>query len=97
MFHVSFYRAVELKTVKSITVSNLSVVVRGLGLLTSTLPEIREMFKGSLPAKNHHLLKHVDTVHSEMMRHSEDLLTKMLVIITQVIDTELSGWEARVS
>jgi len=87
--------AVELKTTKSITVSNLAVVVRGLGLLASTLTEIREMFRGTLPAKTHHLLKHIDTLHTEMMRHSEDLEAKMLFIITQVIDTELNSWEAR--
>lgn len=87
--------AVELRTCKSITVSNLGIVVRGLGLLTSTLPEIREMFRENLPSKNHHLLKHIDTVQSEMIRHSEDLLAKMLFIISQVIDTELDSWEAR--
>ena len=87
--------AVELKVCKSITVSNLAVVVRGLSLVSSTLPQIKEVFKESLPAKNHHLLKHVEAVQSEMQRHSEDIETKMVSILTDVIDTELSAWEAR--
>ncbi len=87
--------AVELKTCKSITVSILAAVVRGLGLLSMALPETKQVFKDSLPSKNHHLLKHVDTVQSEMQRHSDDIETKMLTILSEVIDKELAAWEAR--
>ncbi|CAG7726165.1 unnamed protein product [Allacma fusca] len=87
--------AVELKITKSITVANLAVVVRGLCLLSSVLPEIKEGFKQALPSKNHHLLKHVDAVNLEICRHSEDVEHKMVSILGEVIDAELLSWEAR--
>jgi hypothetical protein len=48
--------AVELKICKSISVSNLAIVVRGLCLLSAALPDIREIFAKNLPHKNHHLV-----------------------------------------
>lgn len=116
--------AVELRICKSITVSNLAIVVRGLCLVATALPDIKDIFTKSLPTKSHHLvclkivnisecllkikstlsltsigfdlqLKHVDTVHQEINRHSQDVENKMVSIIGDVINSELSKWEAR--
>ena len=39
--------------------------------------------------------KHLDTVHSEIDRHCQDVENKMVTIISEVINSELSRWEAR--
>jgi len=48
--------AVELKICKSITVSNLVIVARGLCLVIEMFPQIKDVFREAVASKNHHMV-----------------------------------------
>lgn len=87
--------AVHVAGLKMITISNLALVSRALQLVLWLMPQVKNHFNkldsnGSVGALNGWV-----TVEKDFLSHIKEIENKMLMIVSQLVSTQLSNWDAR--
>jgi vacuolar protein sorting-associated protein 54 len=83
--------AVHVAGLKMITISNLALVSRALQLVIWLMPQVKNHFN-SLDATG---LNGWLTVEKDFLSHIKEIENKMLMIVAQLVNTQLSNWDAR--
>lgn len=87
--------AVHVAGLKMITISNLALVSRALQLVLWLMPQVKNHFNsldsnGSVGALNGWV-----TVEKDFVSHIKEIENKMLTIVSQLVNSQLSNWDAR--
>lgn len=93
-FHLVYSAgAIEIAGLKTITPRNLIVSQRCLKLIILLIPAVHRFFQQLLPENTR--LRHFDEIKSSYEDHAAKIPERVIFIVKDVINTELSPWEAR--
>lgn len=87
--------AVHVAGLKMITISNLALVSRALQLVLWLMPQVRGHFNGLDHNGSSGSLNGWVTVEKDFLSHIKEIENKMLTIVSQLVHTQLSNWDAR--
>lgn len=87
--------AVHVAGLKMITISNLALVSRALQLVLWLMPQVRNHFNSLDSNGNVGALNGWVTVEKDFLSHIKEIENKMLMIVSQLVSTQLSSWDAR--
>lgn len=93
-FHLVYSAgAIEIAGLKTITPRNLIVSQRCLKLIILLIPVVHRFFQQLLPDNTR--LRHFDEIKSSYEDHAAKIPERVIFIVKDVINTELSPWEAK--
>jgi vacuolar protein sorting-associated protein 54 len=87
--------AVHVAGLKMITISNLALVSRALQLVLWLMPQVRNHFNGLDSNGNVGSLNGWVTVEKDFLSHIKEIENKMLMIVSQLVNSQLVNWDAR--
>lgn len=87
--------AVHVAGLKMITISNLALVSRALQLVLWLMPQVKNHFNKLDSNGNVGALNGWITVEKDFLSHIKEIENKMLMIVSQLISTQLASWDAR--
>lgn len=87
--------AVHVAGLKMITISNLALVSRALQLVLWLIPQVKNHFH-NLDSNGHVSgLNGWITVEKDFLSHIKEIENKMLTIVAQLVNQQLTNWDAR--
>ena len=87
--------AVHVAGLKMITISNLALVSRALQLVLWLMPQVKNHFNSLDQNGNIGALTGWVTVEKDFLSHIKEIENKMLMIVSQLVNSQLTNWDAR--
>lgn len=87
--------AVHVAGLKMITISNLALVSRALQLVLWLMPQVKNHFSSLDSNGNVGSLNGWVTVEKDFVSHIKEIENKMLMIVSQLVNSQLTNWDAR--
>lgn len=87
--------AVHVAGLKMITISNLALVSRALQLVLWLMPHVKNHFNSLDLNGNAGSLNGWITVEKDFFSHIKEIENKMLMIVSQLVSSQLQNWDAR--
>lgn len=87
--------AVHVAGLKMITISNLALVSRALQLVLWLIPHVKNHFHNLDSNGNVSGLNGWITVEKDFLSHIKEIENKMLTIVSQLVNQQLTNWDAR--
>lgn len=87
--------AVHVAGLKMITISNLALVSRALQLVLWLMPHVKNHFNNLDQNGNVGALNGWTTIEKDFLSHIKEIENKMLMIVSQLVNSQLINWDAR--
>ena len=87
--------AVHVAGLKMITISNLALVSRALQLVLWLMPQVKNHFNNLDSNGNIGALNGWVSVEKDFVSHIKEIENKMLLIVSQLVNQQLTNWDAR--
>lgn len=87
--------AVHVAGLKMITISNLALVSRALQLVLWLMTHVKNHFNSFDQNGNIGALNGWVTVEKDFLSHIKEIENKMLMIVSQLVNSQLTNWDAR--